>query len=224
MQRAAKANQHATQTQLPLRVDRTLRVAGAGLGVVTVAAGVLGAVVTARHGAWFALAFEVVVALAGLTATLPLVRRRTASGQHPVMTLLVAAGTLLVAATLSWIGSGRQLGGVSLTPVLLARLTAAAALAALAGGFVVALRPRWALGRLALGTLLLALAAAPVAVGVAFPAVQQTLAAMHPVLLAAAATLGFLAWVATASAGVELVATALDPDSWSTSKPSQQPS
>jgi len=182
------------------------------LGAVTVAAGGLGAVAVARHGAWFALAFEVLVALAGLTATLPLLRPRACSGQHAVTTLLVAAGTLLVAATLSWIGSGRQLGGVSLTPVLLARLTTAAVLAALAGGFVVAPQPRWAIPRLLAGALLLALSAAPVVAGIVAPGLRSAIAGLHPALLAAGGTLGFLLLVATASAGVELLVTTLDPE------------
>ncbi len=114
--------------------------ATSGLVLVSAVAGALAAIavgigVAGQPHAWTMFGFEAVTALAGLLG-IQLARGRHGSG--PALGLVCIAGTIFVAGVLGWQSAGRQLGGVSLTPLLGFRVLAAGALGALAAAAALA--------------------------------------------------------------------------------------
>jgi hypothetical protein len=114
----------------------------------------------------------------------------------PALALLTVAGTVLVCAVLGYISANRLIGGVSITPYLLARVGLAAMLIAVAAWTVLSRRPRQAFRSLLTGAvaaaMLTALIAGAVMLKPQFAGLPPVLVAMLA-LLAAVIALGLLA-------------------------------
>jgi|GEM_PF-2241079 len=182
---------------------RTLLQAAGALAFLAGASGIVGVVATTVHAAWFAVGFEAMVALSGLMGAMVAFGRFRES---PAAAILYVAGAIFVAAFWSWIGAGRALGGVSLTPLLMGRAVVCAALAAVSG--VLTIGPGhvvWAFRRVALGAVLVAAPTAGLAVLTLSAPARAAIAALHPVPLAALGALAFIAAVGMLSSGAQLL-------------------
>jgi len=95
--------------------------------VLAASAAALPVLAPGERPAWMLAGFEVVALVAGVLTVL-FGRGRFADG--PGLALGTFAGTVLVASAFGWISVGKQLGGVSLTPLLAFRVIASLLLAA----------------------------------------------------------------------------------------------
>jgi len=118
-----------------IMMSKPFRQAVLALGVITTASALIGAAASlanqaggAWRPAWFMFGFELVVILAGLLAVL-IARGRFGS---PPLGLVCAAGCVLVATLFGYLGAGRILLGMSLTPLLGFRAVLAAAMVVVA--------------------------------------------------------------------------------------------
>lgn len=133
---------------LPLLVRAPVGAISGAVLVSALGAGVIGAMVQPTP-AWFLVAFEAVIALAGaFGVAVALGRPRDGA----LLAVLCVAGCIGAGSLFGYLGVGRQLMGVSLTPFLGARLAAAALLVGLAGVAVLGMEPRRAVRDLVLGS------------------------------------------------------------------------
>lgn len=108
------------------------------LGLATSAAA-LPLLAPGERSAWMLFGFEVVVLVCGVLLVF-FGRGRFSDG--PGLALGTLAATAIVASVFGWISTGRQLGGVSLTPVLAFRFLAGVILAAAGAYCILSRNPR----------------------------------------------------------------------------------
>jgi hypothetical protein len=177
-------------------------VAGAGAAVV------VPLVVSGEQARWAMFGFEVVCAVAAALGVL-VGLGRYASG--PGLALACIAGTILVASRLGWQAGGRQIAGVSLSPLLAAR--GAAGLALGLAGIAVVLGRRPGAWRTAFIGGLLILPVAAGAVALLVPAGRQAVGSWlgtSPAFIFGVAVVAFLGATALLAAGVHLVIRAFE--------------
>jgi hypothetical protein len=174
--------------------------AGLSIGLPLVMAG--------EQPRWAMFGFELVCLVA---AVLGVLAGRGAFAAGPGLALACIAGTILVASGLGWQSAGRQMGGVALWPLLLARAAAAAVLAG-AGAWAVLSRRPGAVRLAALGALLVL----PVAIGAAAtmaPAGKRLIGAVtggSAAMEFAVVALAFLIATALLAAGGHLIIRAFE--------------
>lgn len=198
-----------------------LRQATLALSAVLGASAIGLAILAATASAWFVLGFEAVVLI---NAVIGLLFGRGRFPQAPAMTLALIAGGVGLCSGLAYLSTsaaGYQVGPLSMTLVLAARLALAGlfglgAVAAVLGASGAA----WA--RVALGTVLVL--APSVAVAAAFSDVGEPLtrriSAMGPAVAVGIAAAAFLVWVGLVSAGGHMIITSFEralPAPWESS-------
>lgn len=151
--------------------------------------------------AWFLAWFELVVVAAGIFGVL-VGRGRFREG--PAITLLCIAGVVAVGTLLGYLSAGRELMGVSLTGLLLARAAGAAVFAAAAGADVLLREPRRSVPMLCKGIA----AGVPVMIVLVLAARGSMLSQVsgwHPLAQVAFWLLGFAVFAALACASAHWV-------------------
>lgn len=182
------------------------------LVLVSAVAGAVAAIwvptVAGERASWAMFGFEIVTIVAAVLGILLGLGRFT---DGPALALACVAGTILLASGFGWQGAGRQLGGVSLTPMLLGRAGIAMTLGLLAA-YCVLSRRREAWSLAIRGVLLLA----PVVVLMGALVVPRVRAwvegalGQSPAVQFLAVTVGFLIVTALVSAGGHLLITAFE--------------
>ena len=194
----------------PLRLLVLMVCVAVLLSAVLLAALAAGAPLLAKDQkpSWALFGFEIVTAVA---AVLGIAFGRGRYSEAPGLAVACIAGTILVAAGLGWQGSGRQLLGVSLTPVLAGR-TLAALVVGGAGAWCVLSRDRRSIGLAVLGAILLApvIGVAGVMMRPAGQTLLNKLSAAGPGVQFMAAVGGFAIAAGLLSAGTHLLIRAFE--------------
>jgi hypothetical protein len=134
--------------EIPLPpVPKSIRLLALALGILVALSALSVAVLAAalpmlspgERPAWMLFGFEVVALVTGVLLAL-FGRGRFSDG--PGLALGTFAGTLLVASAFGWISAGRQLAGVSLTPLLAVRVLVSFLLAAAGSYCILSRNPR----------------------------------------------------------------------------------
>ncbi len=194
----------------PLRILTTLMSAAVLVSGVLVAALAVGAPLVSvdQRPSWALFGFEVVVVVAGALGVLT-GRGRFADG--PGLALACVGGCVLVASGLGWAGAGKSLLGVSLLPLLGARVVASGVLGAIAAWCVLS-RDARAFRPAVIGVLLVFPVIAAAGLG-AMPVGRKLLdrfAAAGPGLQFAGAVGAFAVTAILLSAGIHLLIRAFE--------------
>lgn len=133
-------------TRLPRGIGALVAVLSGCVGLSALA-GAAGALLTPSP-TWFLFGFEVVTVVAAVFGVLVGVGRYSTG---PGLATLCVAGAIGAGAMLGYVGAGKELFGMDLMPFVMARVAAAAVIAAVGGFSVLMRRPRVSMPRLLVG-------------------------------------------------------------------------
>jgi hypothetical protein len=154
--------------------------------------------------AWFLLMFEAAIAVAAVMGVLT-ARGRFAMG--PALALVCVTGCFLVGSYLSYLGAGKRLYRLDLTPLVAARLILSLMRGGTAAGIVLARKPGRSLPLFARGA---ACAIVVVAMLGATWLLRGRLAALPGLVAGALAIVGFVVFTGFLAAGVHLLISAFE--------------